>query len=130
MVRAQSPPRQLPHVRELCRDGDLQMAKRPSNKERVQRKALEAQLTAKDKAEKKVKKKTTKKTTASRKKVVAASGDRMKYVWKVFNTKLKEVAAFPYAQRDKADAKAAHLSKLHGQEHEVRGVKVPLNQVI
>ena len=116
------------------------MAKRPSNKERVQRKALEADLTAKERSDKKTTKatkstktskkttKTTKKTATRRKKVTAASGDRMKMIWKVFNAKLKAVAAFPYAQRDKADAKAAAMSKSSGLDHEVRGVKVPLSE--
>ena len=94
------------------------MAKRVSNKERVQRAALEAELTAKDKAEKKkttkkTAKKTTKKATkkvtkkaAPRKKAAASSGGALKVVWKVFDPASKEVGAFPYPQKDKAEERA------------------------
>jgi hypothetical protein len=97
------------------------MAKRSSNRERIERRAQEAAVAAKEKA---ATKKTTKKKTTSRKK--AAKTQRMKTVWKVFNNNIKEVACFPYPEKDKADEKAAQLTKKTGQEHFVNGIKVPM----
>ena len=125
------------------------MAKRASNRERVQRMALEAELTAKDQAKKKAakksttkksttkksttkksttKKSTTRKTTTQR--ATAASGERLKLVWKIFDSKSKVVAVFPYPQKDAAAAKAEQLAKKSGKEYRVNGVKVPLDEVV
>ena len=114
------------------------MKKRVSSQERLQRMALEAELTAKEKAEekgkkKKVKKKTgktAKKSTTTRARKTVASSPRMKMAWKVFNAQGKEVAAFPYPKKDEADAKAVALTARSKKEHRVRPVKVPIDEAI
>ncbi len=118
------------------------MAKRVSNKERVQRAALEAELTAKEDAEKKkvtkkstkkAAKKTTKKVAkkaTTRKKTAASSGGALKVVWKVFDPASKEVGVFPYPLIAKAEEWSAHLNLRSGKEYRVRGVKIPLDEVI
>ena len=54
------------------------------------------------------------------------SGVRLKVVWKVYNPLSKEVATFPYPEREKAEKKAAELTKKHGKEYTVRDDKVPM----
>ncbi len=107
------------------------MAKRMSNRDRIQRKAIEAAKTEEEKAasEPKAKAKTKKKTKAKAKKKTASaekSGVRLKVVWKVYNPLSKEVATFPYPEREKAEKKAAELTKKHGKEYTVRDDKVPM----
>ncbi len=113
------------------------MKKRVSSQERLQRMALEAELTAKEKAEEKGKKKVKKKTgktagksTTTRARKTVASSPRMKMAWKVFNAQGKEVAAFPYPKKDEADAKAVGLTARSKKEHRVRPVKVPIDEAI
>jgi hypothetical protein len=50
----------------------------------------------------------------------------MKFVWKVFNNNCKEVACFPYPEKDEADARATKLTQKTGKEHFVNSVKVPM----
>lgn len=112
------------------------MAKRMSNKERIQRRAVEAEAEAKAKSDKKTTKKTTKKAAAkktakkttkkaaTKKKTVAAK--RQKVVWKVFNAGFKEVASYPYPERKEAEAAAVKMQEKAGAYHFVNAVKVPL----
>ena len=107
------------------------MAKRMSNRDRIQRQAIEAAKTEEEKAasEPKAKAKTKKKTKAKAKKKTASAekaGVRLKVVWKVYNPLSKEVATFPYPEREKAEKKAAELTKKHGKEYTVRDDKVPM----
>ena len=119
------------------------MAKRMSNRERIQRQAMEVAATEKEKDEematKKTAKKTTKKTakkaakkTAKKKtsssttKKPAATAKRLRIVWTVFDDRLKEVASFPYPEKDAADKKAAALTKKSGKDHVVRPNKVEM----
>ncbi len=112
------------------------MARSASNRDRIQKLALEAELTAKEKSEKpkKKKKKTTKKssTTAAKtrapSKARAAAGGRVKLVWKVFDPAHKEIATFPYPQKEAAEAKASQRSDSTGKVFVVRGVKVPMDE--
>ena len=101
------------------------MAKRASNRERIARRAAEAKISAEEKtaAKKTVKKKAG--TVRSRRKK-ADPAKRMKFVWKVFNDNFKEVACFPYPEKEAADAKAAQLTKKTGKEHFVNSIKVPM----
>ena len=94
------------------------MPRRLSNKERIERRAQEAAIKADEK------KKPAKKAGTSKK--AAAPPQRMKIVWKVFNNNIKEVACFPYPEKDQADARAAQLSKKTGKEHFVNAIKVPM----
>jgi len=101
------------------------MAKRMSNKARIEQKAAEA--AAAD--EKKVaKKKVTKKKVAKKKKKVskkaAAAAAPLKVVWKVFNANYKEVGCFPYPEKKKAYKMAEDLEKKNKGEHFVNAVKV------
>ena len=100
------------------------MAKRMSNKARIQQKAEEAAAAKETKA---AKKKVTKKKTAKKKKVskkAAAAGQRLKVVWKVFNSNFKEVGCFPYAEKDKAYKMVEDLEKKIKGEHFVNAVRV------
>jgi hypothetical protein len=97
------------------------MVKRMSNKERIQQLAAEAAAGEEAKAENK------KKTTTPRKKATTAI-ERQKAVWKVFDSNYKEVACFPYSEKDEAYAKADVLTKKKNNKHFVNEVKVPMEE--
>lgn len=98
------------------------MAKKMSNKERIQQKAEEAAAADEAKAAKKkvAKKKVSKKKTAA--------GQRLKVVWKVFNANYKEVGCFPYPEKKKAFKMAEDLDKKNKGKHFVNAVKVPMDE--
>lgn len=107
----------------------------------MDRLALEAELTAKEKATKKTAKKTTKKAakkvakkttrkTKTTKAAAAKSEGRLKLVWRVFSPTSKVIATFAYPAKDEAEAKAAKMTEKSGEEHRVRGVKIPLEEEI
>jgi len=116
------------------------MAKRMSNKERIQRKGLEAAAAAVEKAKKKESTAVAKaekpakspgastKSGGSKSRLAGAPvpSQRLKLVWKVFNASGKEVAVFSYPEKTEADAMAEKLTTKSGQPHFVNGVKVPL----
>jgi len=96
------------------------MAKRATSKERVQQLADEAVAGEEAKAEKKKKKATTKKAAKS---IIK----REKVVWKVFDANYKEVACFPYSQKDEAFAKLdERKQKKSNINYFVNEVKVPM----
>ncbi len=98
------------------------MAKRTSNKDRIRNKALEADAKAEEKKKAAAEPKAKKEKVTSQKASV-----RLMVLWKVYNPLFKEVAAFPYRDKDKAEAKAAELSKKYGKEYTVRDDKVPMD---
>ncbi len=113
------------------------MAKRMSNRERIQRQAMENAATEKEKEETKATKKTATKKTAKKKtakkktassatKKSATTAKRLRVVWTVFDDRLKEVASFPYPEKEAADKKAAALTKKSGKDHVVRPNKVEM----
>jgi len=99
------------------------MTKRMSNKARIQQKAEEAAATKKEKA---TKKKVTKKKAVKKKvsKKTAVAGQKLKVVWKVFNSNYKEVGCFPYPEKKKAYKMAEDLDKKNKSKHFVNAVKV------
>jgi hypothetical protein len=103
------------------------MAKRMSNKARIQQKAAEAAAADEEKASKKkpTKKKVTRKKTSKK---TAAAGQRMKVVWKVFNANYKEVGCFPYPEKKKAYKMAEDLEKKDKGKHFVNAVQVPMDE--
>lgn len=108
------------------------MAKKMSNKERIQRQAMEAEAKEKAKAEKKAGKKAEKKTPTARapraeKKTEKEKSTRLKVVWVIFDDRFKEVRTFPYAEKAAAEAKAAQLTEKSGKEHVVNPIKVPVD---
>ena len=110
------------------------MAKRLSNRQRIERMAEEASIEAEDKeqeaeekeqgAEEKEPKPTVRK--ASRSKKTAPKEKRMKFVWKVVDANSKEIASFPYPAKDEAEARASELSEKTGKAHTVNAVRVPM----
>jgi len=94
------------------------MINRMSSKERILQLVEEAAAGEKAKAEKK-KKTTTRKKTATAVK-------RHKAVWKVFNDSHKEVACFPYSEKDDAYARADDLTKKKNNNYFVNEIKVPM----
>jgi hypothetical protein len=97
------------------------MVKRMTSKERLQQMAEEAAAGEELKAEKKKKKATTTKKAA--KSVIK----REKVVWKVFDASYKEVACFPYAQKDDAFAKLEERKlKKSTVNFFINEVKVPM----
>jgi len=109
------------------------MAKRISNKARIQQKAEEAAAAAEKKAAKKkavkkkaVKKKAAKKKTTKKKmsKKAAMAGQKLIVVWKVFNANYKEVGCFSYPEKKKAYKMAENLDKKNKGKHFVNAVKV------
>ncbi|MHC4138730.1 MAG: hypothetical protein ACYSR1_02540 [Planctomycetota bacterium] len=97
------------------------MVKRVSSKERLQQMAEEAEAGEELKAEKKKKKATT------TKKVAKSIIKREKVVWKIFDASYKEVACFPYAQKDDAFAKLEERKqKKSTVNYFINEVKVPM----
>jgi hypothetical protein len=94
------------------------MAKRMSSKEKIMQMAEEAAAGIKEKSEKK-------KKAAPRKKKVETI-KRYKAVWKVFNDSYKEVACFPYSEKDEAYARADELTKKKKNNHFVNEIKVSM----
>ena len=96
------------------------MVKKMTSKERIQQLAEEAAVGEEVKAEKKKKKTTTKKAAKS---IIK----REKVVWKVFDANYKEVACFPYAQKDEAFAKLEELKRKKSTvNYFINEVKVPM----
>ncbi len=95
------------------------MAKRMSSKEKILQMADEAVAGIKEKSEKK-----KKKATPRKKKVETIK--RYKAVWKVFNDSCKEVACFPYSEKDEAYARADELTKKKNNNHFVNEIKVSM----
>ncbi|MHC4454570.1 MAG: hypothetical protein ACYSWS_07715 [Planctomycetota bacterium] len=94
------------------------MVERMSSKERIHRMAEEAAACQELKLEKKKKTTTRKKATATTK--------RHKAVWKVFNDSYKEVACFPYSEKDEAYARADDLTRKKNNNYFVNEIKVPI----
>ena len=92
------------------------MVKRMTSKERIMQMAGETVAGKEKKAEKK------KKATTRKKKVETVK--RYKAVWKVFDTGYKEVACFPYSEKDEANAKAKDLTKKKNNNHFVNEIKI------
>ncbi len=98
------------------------MVKRVTSKERLQQLAEEAAAGEEQKAEKKAKKATT-----TKKKVAKSTIKREKVVWKVFDANYKEVACFPYAQKDEAFAKLEERKQKKSTiNYFINEVKVPM----
>ena len=100
------------------------MAKRLSNKQRIERMAEEASIKAEEKEPKKQPKTGVRKASGSRK--TAPKQKRMKFIWTVVDEKSKEIASFLYPAKDEADARASELSKKTGKAHTVNRVRVPM----
>ena len=101
------------------------MVKRMTSKERIQQMAEEAAVGEEVKAEKKKKKATTTKKVA-KKSIIT----REKVVWKIFDASYKEVACFPYAQKDEAFAKLDERKlKKSTVNYFINEVKVPMEDV-
>ncbi len=97
------------------------MVKRVSSKERLQQMAEEAEAGEELKAEKKTKK------AATTKKVAKSVIKREKVVWKIFDASYKEVACFPYSEKDEAFAKLdERKQKKSGTSFFINEVKVPM----
>ncbi len=97
------------------------MVKRVSSKERLQQMAEEAEAGEELKVEKKKKKVTT------TKKVAKSVIKREKVVWKIFDASYKEVACFPYSEKDEAFAKLEERKqKKSTTSFFINEVKVPM----
>jgi hypothetical protein len=103
------------------------MAKRLSNRQRIERMAEEASIETEDQeqgVEDKEPQPSVRK--ASRSKKAAPKEKRVKFVWKVVDANSKEVASFPYPAKDEAEARASELSEKTGKAHTVNQVRVPM----
>jgi hypothetical protein len=97
------------------------MVKRVSSKERLQQMAEEAEAGEELKVEEKMKKATT------TKKVAKSVIKREKVVWKIFDASYKEVACFPYSEKDEAFAKLEERKqKKSTTSFFINEVKVPM----
>jgi hypothetical protein len=90
--------------------------------------ALESAAAEEEKKEKKEQKKATRSSTGARKKKAASSAGRQKIVWKVLDSSFKEVATFPFPQKEESEAEAARLTADKGREHFVKRVEVPMDE--
>jgi hypothetical protein len=103
------------------------MAKRLSNRQRIERMAEEASIEAEDKeqgAEDREPKTRVRKASGSRK--TAPKQKRMKFIWRVVDENSKEMASFPYPGKCEAEARASELSQKTGKAHTVNCVRVPM----
>ena len=103
------------------------MAKRLSNRQRIERMAEEASIEAEDKeqgAEDKEAEPSVRKASRSRK--TAPTPKRMKFICRVVDENSKEMASFPYREKSEAEARASELSKKTGKAHTVNCVRVPM----
>ncbi len=96
------------------------MAKRLSNRQRIERMAEEASIEAEDKEPK------TEVRKASRSRKTASIPKRMKFIWQVVDANSKEMASFPYPGKCEAEARASELSEKTGKAHTVNLVRVPM----
>ena len=96
------------------------MAKRLSNRQRIERMAEEASIKAEDKESKTG----VRKTSGSRK--TTPKQKRMKFIWSVVDANSKEIASFPYPAKGGAEARASELSEKTGKAHTVKCVRVPM----
>jgi hypothetical protein len=96
------------------------MAKRLSNRQRIERMAEEASIEAEDKEPK------TDVRKASRSRKTTPKQKRMKFIWSVVAENSKEMASFPYPAKGEAEARAAELSEKTGKAHTVNCVRVPM----
>lgn len=100
------------------------MAKRMSNKARIQLKAEEAVAADEEKARKKKSQSKVAKKKVSKKKAMA--GQQLKVVWIVFNANYKEVGRFSYSEKKKAYKMAEDLDKKKKTKHFVNAVRVAI----
>ncbi len=103
------------------------MAKRLSNRQRIERMAEEASVEAENKEQGVQAAESVpgvRKPVRSRK--TASKPTRMKLVWRVVDQNFREIASFPYREKPQADARAAELSQKTGQTHKVNSVRVPM----
>jgi hypothetical protein len=102
------------------------MARRLSNRQRLERMAEEVSIQAeeKEKEPKKEPKTGVRKASGSRK--TAPKQKRMKFIWSVVDANSKEIASFPYPAKGEAEARAAELSEKTGKTHTVNAVRVPM----
>ena len=101
------------------------MVKRVTSKERLQQMAEEAAAGEEQKAEKKAKKA----ATTTKKKVAKSVITREKVVWKIFDASYKEIASFPYSQKDAAFAKLEERKqKKSTTTFFINEVKVPMEE--
>ena len=91
-----------------------------SSKERLRRLADDAAIKDEQKVEKKVKISSTKKKAAKTK--------QNKIVWKVFDVGYKEIACFPFPEKEKAYATAEDLSRKTKKSYFVNEVSVPMEK--
>ena len=96
------------------------MAKRLSNRQRIERMAEEASITADDKEPKPG----VRKASGSRK--TSPTQKRMKFICRVVDENSKEMASFPYREKCEAEARASELSEKTGKAHTVNLVRVPM----
>ena len=96
------------------------MAKRLSNRQRIERMAEEVSIKAEDKEAKTG----VRKASSSRK--TSSIRKRMKFIWSVVDQNSKEIASFPYREKGEAEARASELSEKTGKAHTVNCVRVPM----
>ncbi len=98
------------------------MVKKVTSKEKIQQLAEEAAAGEETKAEKK-----KKKTITATKKAAKTLIKREKVVWKIFDANYREVACFPYSQKDEAFAKLdERKQKKSTVNYFINEVKVPM----
>ena len=101
------------------------VVRKTAAKKKVVRKAAKKKVTKRKVAKKKVAKKAAKKR-ATRKKVV--KDVRLKAYWGVFNSGLKRLAVFEYADKRAAEKKAKELSSGSKGNHFIQLVKEPITE--
>lgn len=99
------------------------MARRMSNRDRIDRMREEAAAKEKEKA-KKAKEPRANARGATK---PAAPAGRMKLVWAVADPGGRVVTTYPYPHKTAAEAEAKRLTTKDGRQHFVRSEKVPMD---
>ena len=92
------------------------MARRPSNRERIEHLRAEADAAAKERAARAASPKSPKSSKSARAREAKPAG-RVRLVWSVCGPSGKEVVRFPYAQEEDARADAVRRTEATGQTH-------------
>ena len=102
--------------------------RRMSNNERLERMAAEKAAGARERKEKAEKRKSVAAARPKRStsRSAAAPSGRLRVVWAVCNHMGDQVKAFPYPEKQQAEAEAARLCEQKGKGHYVEPRKIPM----
>ena len=103
------------------------MARRTSNRDRIEHMRAEADAAAQEKAAKRAEKAARPASPRTPSKAAAQPAGRVRLAWNVCNQRGDTVQQFPYAQEQEAREAAERLSEESGRAHFVAKAEVPVD---